>query len=310
MKNLVNLAMDRKPTDGHDAMAEQMELRRSVMVEELIAGRAIDAIFGEGSFNEDALDEIEAPIRHPNDAMAAMNPISVHDEPNAAPGQFKPTLAKDRSRVADTPDRLEDPYLIAKRGEADKFIASRRPADIWPSSSWTPDRSAFPAAVNSNDILKFYPIFRIAGNLVLANAASRTGVYEAAIESLSDGYTHEELVETRRNMALAENLDADQLEELAAVNDVLTGKGVKPFNEQQFDPAGKSNRELWDEYHRRSEAHGSGSRHDVMQAIEDAIGKSGGPEAVRKMKLYTELRSAGANNSAVSKMADDLADKA
>lgn len=309
-RSIVTLAIDRKPTDAHDVMAEQMERRRSVMVQELVAGRAIDAIFGEGSFNEDALDEIEAPVRHPNDAMAQMNPIHVHDEPNAAPGMFKADLSKDHSRVADTSLRLEDPYLVAKRDEADHFILSRRPADIWPSPSWTPDRSEFPSGVNDNDILKFYPIFRIAGNLVLANAQPKTDVYHIAVESLQDGYSKESLVETRRAMAFAGELDPDQLEELAAVNDVLNGNVPTEVDEQQFDPAGKSNRELWDEYHRRAEAHGSGSRHDVMDAIESAVLKSGGPEAVRKMKLYTELRSASNGNGAVSKMADDLAAKA
>jgi hypothetical protein len=309
-RSIVTLAIDRKPTEAHDVMAEQMQHRRSVMVEELIAGRAIDAIFGEGSFNEDCLDEIEAPVRHPNDAMAKVNPIDLHDDPNAAPGMFKATLAKDRTRVADTPDRFEDPFLSAKRAEVDQYIASRRPAEIWPSTAWTPDRSAFPPAVNDNDILKFYPIFRIAGNLVLANAQPKTDVYNVAVESLQDGYSKEALVEARRVMAFADNLSPDQLEELAAVNDVLTGNVPTQVDEQQFDPAGKSNRELWDEYHRRSEARGSGSRHDVMDAIESAVLKSGGPEAVRKMKLYTELRSASNGNGAVSKMADDLAAKA
>lgn len=316
MKNtLVGLSMQKRPTDAYDLIESEMDQRRFAAVWGVVAESAIDSLFGSGSFNGEVLDEIEAPVRHPNDAMARMNPIDVHNEPNAVPGQFKPALiSKDLTRMADLPAADDgNPDLLKHRAEVDQYIASRRPETIEPELRWTPDRSAFPQAVNDNDILKFYPIFRIASNLVLGGNQRESQTYESAAAAIV-GMKESDALAERRELALAENLNDDQLARLTALNDAVTNASVDDsgmiVEARTFGVDGKSPKELWDEYSRRSAAHGSGSRHEVMDAIESAISRAGGPEAVRKMKLYANLRAAGRNGGAVAKLADGLLAKA
>lgn len=61
------------------------------------------------------------------------------------------------------------------------------------------------------------------------------------------------------------------------------------LEESAFDPSKKGLLDLWDEHARRSEAHGSGARHEILNRIESHVEDHYGKEGLRKMKLHSDL---------------------
>lgn len=68
--------------------------------------------------------------------------------------------------------------------------------------------------------------------------------------------------------------------------------GEETLDEGLFDPAKQPLLALWDEHARRTDAHGSGSRNEILKRIEDHVAKKHGQEGLKKMRLHTDLTNA------------------
>lgn len=68
--------------------------------------------------------------------------------------------------------------------------------------------------------------------------------------------------------------------------------GEEALDEGLFDPAKQPLLALWDEHARRADAHGSGSRNEILKRIEDHVANKHGQEGLKKMKLHTDLTNA------------------
>lgn len=64
------------------------------------------------------------------------------------------------------------------------------------------------------------------------------------------------------------------------------------LDEGLFDPAKHELLGLWDEHARRADAHGSGSRNEILKRIEDHVAKKHGVVGLKKMRLHTDLTNA------------------
>lgn len=64
------------------------------------------------------------------------------------------------------------------------------------------------------------------------------------------------------------------------------------LEEGLFDPTKQPLLGLWDEHARRADAHGSGSRNEILKRIEDHVANKHGQEGLKKMKLHTDLTNA------------------
>lgn len=82
----------------------------------------------------------------------------------------------------------------------------------------------------------------------------------------------------------------------AEVKTKMKELGEEALQEGLFDPAKQPLLALWDEHARRSDAHGSGSRTEILKRIEDHVAKKHGQEGLKKMRLHSDLSNALKNS--------------
>src|SRR6185437_13538252 len=104
------------------------------------------------------LTEVEAPANFWNAGMSKMNPIQVSQKQPAEPGQFKATLGKTPTRLADRDSSLEGAPKAAREATNDA-ATSRAPKEIELTGDWQADLPDHQFDPKLDSEAEYYPLF-------------------------------------------------------------------------------------------------------------------------------------------------------
>lgn len=123
----------------------------------------------------------------------------------------------------------------------------------------------------------------------------RDKLYKSAIKRLKGvAKATDKLTGTAKVPAGEKQRPIEMLKKISEAEDKKKVDSVveETLDEGLFDPAKHELLGLWDEHARRADAHGSGSRNEILKRIEDHVAKKHGVVGLKKMRLHTDLTNA------------------